>query len=61
MSPRSLLGVLCVTMWIPAQNLSAEEPAAQVITFHGYTQAIEIKLGKTRAILCPQAGGRVLE
>jgi hypothetical protein len=42
-------------------SLKAEEPAARVIAFHGYTQAIELKLGKTRAVLCPQAGGRVLE
>jgi hypothetical protein len=39
----------------------AEEPTAKVIKFHNYTEAIELKLGKTRAVLCPQAGGRVLE
>ncbi|WP_020471767.1 hypothetical protein [Zavarzinella formosa] len=42
-------------------NSAAEEPAAQVIKYLGYTEAIELKLGKTRAVLCPQAGGRPLE
>ena len=42
-------------------TLAAEEPTAQVVKFHAYTEAIELKLGKTRAVLCPQAGGRVLE
>jgi hypothetical protein len=61
MFTRSLLMSLCVTMWGPVRNLPAEEPTARVVTYHGYTQAIEVKLGKTQAILCPQAGGRVLE
>jgi len=39
----------------------AEEPTAKAIKFHGYTAAIELKLGKTRAVLCPQVGGRVVE
>jgi hypothetical protein len=39
----------------------AEEPTAREMKSHGYSQAIELKLGKTRAVLCPQAGGRVLE
>jgi DNA-binding beta-propeller fold protein YncE len=38
----------------------AEGPAARVVKFHGYSEAIELKLGKARAVLCPQAGGRVL-
>jgi hypothetical protein len=42
-------------------NATAEEPTAREIAFHGYTKAIELKQGKTRAVLCPQAGGRVLE
>jgi hypothetical protein len=58
---RSQLLALCAMMFLPFGNLAAEEPAANVISYHGYTQAIEIKLGKTRAVLCPQAGGRVLE
>ncbi len=39
----------------------AEEPTARVVKSHGYSEAVELKLGKTRAVLCPQAGGRVLE
>src|SRR5207302_10743319 len=45
----------------PTTKSPAEEPTARVVTSHGYTQAIELKLGRTRAVLCPQAGGRVLE
>ena len=45
----------------PIGYTAAEEPTARAIKFHGYSQAIELKLGKTRAVLCPQAGGRVLE
>jgi hypothetical protein len=40
---------------------TAEETSARVVPSHGYTQAIELQRGKTRAVLCPQAGGRVLE
>lgn len=29
--------------------------------YHNYTEAVELKRGKVRAVLCPQAGGRVLE
>jgi len=59
MFARSPLVVLFVTCGVA--NSPAEEPAARVVAFHGYTQAVELKLGKTRAVLCPQAGGRVLE
>ena len=61
MFTRSLLISLGFTISLPFANSRAEEPAARVVTFHGYTQAIELKLGKTRGVLCPQAGGRVLE
>ena len=39
----------------------AAEPSAAVVKYSGYTEAIELKLGTTRAVLGPQAGGRVLE
>ncbi len=58
MSARSfaaLFVVLCAAISF------AEGPAARVVESHGYAKAIEIKLGKTRAVLCPEAGGRVLE
>lgn len=37
------------------------EPTSRVIAFHGYSKAIELKRGDARVVLCPQAGGRVLE
>ncbi len=58
MFARSLLVALAVGGGSTAR---AEEPAARAVASHGYTQAVELKLGKTRAVLCPQAGGRVLE
>src|SRR5438105_13102676 len=61
MFARSLLVALFATVWGVAGNALAEEPVARVATFHGYTRAVELKLGTTRAVLCPQAGGRVLE
>jgi hypothetical protein len=45
----------------PPGDATAGEPAARVIASHGYSQAVELKLGTVRAVLCPQAGGRVLE
>ncbi len=39
----------------------AEDQPARVKSFHGYAKAIEIHRGNTRAVLCPQVGGRVLE
>ena len=59
--PRSLLVVLFVLITGAIGVVDAEEPTARVVAFHGYTKAVELKLGKTRAVLCPQAGGRVLE
>src|SRR5262249_26813444 len=61
MFARALLVALIVATCSPIGVSLAEEPTARVVTFHGYTQAIELKLGTTRAVLCPQAGGRVLE
>src|SRR3954447_25626940 len=52
-SARLPLVVLFVTLWGPAATSPAEEPTARVVTSHGYTQAVELKLGKTRAVLCP--------
>lgn len=54
---------IAVTIWTTASSLSsfADEPTPKVVAYHGYTEAIELKRGATRAVLCPQAGGRVLE
>ena len=43
------------------QLARSQEPASRVIAFHGYSKAMELKRGTARAVLCPQAGGRVLE
>jgi hypothetical protein len=61
MPARPPLVALFVALWASAGRSPAEEPTARVIPFHGYTEAVELKLGSARAVLCPQAGGRVLE
>ncbi len=53
-----LLSALCATR-SPAQ--SPTEPHAKAIRYYNYTEAIELRHGKARVVLCPQAGGRVLE
>jgi hypothetical protein len=60
MSARLSLAVI-VTCCVSSVQLFAEGPTARVVASHGYTKAIELKFGKTRAVLCPQTGGRVLE
>jgi hypothetical protein len=37
------------------------KPQAHVVESHGYAKTIELKIGDVRAVLCPEAGGRVLE
>lgn len=51
---RLFAGFLCV---LP---LSAAV-GADVVTYFGYENAIELKNGTTRVVLCPDVGGRVLE
>ena len=41
--------------------LRAEEPAARAVEYFGYEKAVELTRGETRAIVSPEAGGRVLE
>ncbi len=38
-----------------------ESEGAAFRPWHGYEEAVELRLGMTRAVLCPEAGGRVLE
>lgn len=38
-----------------------DQPVARVTDSHGYAKAIELKRGDARVVLCPEAGGRVLE
>ncbi len=61
MFPRSLLFSLSAVIFGTPVSSPAEEATAKVVTVLSYTQAVELKLGKTKAVLCPQAGGRVLE
>lgn len=50
-----------------ATPMASEEPSsegkegARVVAYYGYTEAVELKSRSVRAVLCPQAGGRVLE
>ena len=61
-----ILCVAAIAAWIspvvpsnPSRANDADK--AKVITYRGYSKAIELKLGNAKAVLCPQAGGRVLE
>ncbi|MFO0940022.1 MAG: serine hydrolase domain-containing protein [Pirellulales bacterium] len=36
-------------------------PTAKFTKYLGYEKAVELKMGETKAVLCPEAGGRVLE
>ncbi len=38
-----------------------ESETARFVSFHGYTKAVELTNGPAKVILCPQAGGRVLQ
>ncbi|MCA9048204.1 MAG: hypothetical protein KDA89_05715, partial [Planctomycetaceae bacterium] len=52
------LPLLCgVIVWL----LTASGFAAEVISWHGYGRAIELRNGTVRVVLCPEVGGRVLE
>ena len=50
-----------LTLATLACPLSAGEASPKVISFHGYPGCIEITNESTRVVLCPEAGGRVLE
>jgi CubicO group peptidase (beta-lactamase class C family) len=39
----------------------SEREHARFIEFHGYKQAVELKRGNVRAVLCPEVGGRPIE
>ncbi|MEZ6126771.1 MAG: hypothetical protein R3C49_26940 [Planctomycetaceae bacterium] len=42
-------------------SLNASIQGAEVISWHGYREAIELKNDAVRVVLCPEAGGRILE
>jgi hypothetical protein len=56
---RTLAGLAAI-LWISSVAL-AEEPQARIGESHGYAQAVILENGSARAVLCPEAGGRVLE
>jgi hypothetical protein len=53
--------LLALSALLAAGATLAKQPTAKVGPSHGYSQAVVMELGTTRAVLCPQAGGRVLE
>ncbi|MEZ6061490.1 MAG: hypothetical protein R3C19_14185 [Planctomycetaceae bacterium] len=59
MRPRHLAVLFCI---LGGSVAGAIADAADIVTFHGYDKAVELKndAGVT-VILCPQVGGRVLE
>ena len=54
------IGVALFAVTALAPSLLAK-PQARVVESHGYAEAIELTRGEARAVLCPEAGGRVLE
>ena len=44
-----------------AAHRGNETPHARFVASHGYDGAVELQLDGVRAVLCPEAGGRVLE
>ncbi len=56
---RSLL--LAIAFAITLLLSRANDAKPRVVAYHGYDKAVELTRGDARAVLCPQAGGRVLE
>jgi hypothetical protein len=50
-----------VLLATPADGLSAEYRDGQSVTYHGYPDCIVLRNASTQVVLCPEAGGRVLE
>lgn len=59
--PRSLTLAARFLTLLSVTAASADEPSARFVPYHGYDRAIELVCDGYRAVLCPQAGGRVLE
>jgi len=56
----SLAMLGCLFVAIATAQVGAK-PQARLVESHGYAKAIELAIGDVRAVLCPEAGGRVLE
>jgi len=55
---------LCITadlLPVDGAEPAPAQPTARVVADRGYKQAIELRHGRARVVLCPEAGGRVLE
>ncbi len=46
-------------LWVA--SAAAAENDAQVVTYHGYPNCIVLRNATNKVVLCPEAGGRVLE
>ncbi|MDB4494442.1 hypothetical protein N9222_01500, partial [Pseudomonadales bacterium] len=62
----SALFLICMTISniSNAQNLTDPNSAytgVKIVDYFGYDDCIELKNANTRVVLCPAAGGRVLE
>jgi CubicO group peptidase (beta-lactamase class C family) len=44
-----------------AAHRGSESSTAKFVEYHGYKQAVELKRGNVKAVLCPEVGGRPLE
>lgn len=57
---RTLAIAVTIAATLLASRVGAE-PTSKVIVHHGYPNCIELRNEHTRVVLCPEAGGRVLE
>jgi hypothetical protein len=57
--PRILVSLMLLSSLSLTETARAQ--SAKVIESHGYGRAVELKQGDACAVLCPEAGGRVLE
>lgn len=57
----SLAAAVVAAEEVPAKPRQQAAATAHIVPFHGYDRAIELKRGSARAVLSPQAGGRVLQ
>jgi hypothetical protein len=58
---RSVLFLMWSLVIAVGQIAMAQEPMARALPSHGYTKTIVLTHGDARAVLSPEAGGRVLE
>lgn len=56
-----LICLVTATLIMAPTAFSQGFAGAKIVTFHGYDDCIELSNARTRVVLCPAAGGRVLE